>query len=237
MTYFSEREFGELARDKEDIGDNVWGGIRALIQARVENGKFGAKFPENCPDGPIVIGTDAAALRDAMRAHVPGLSIWPWSSTAETPSTLEFLDIIEFCWMNVAEPSGIVSHPNLFYQHNHLLGFDVNAGKEQLRAEIETIFRRNGIAYRLTEQGSIERLLDPVQREALADQNFDTGDSDLDDILNRSLSGFLSARPEERMDALLKLWDAWERLKTIDGPGNKQDLIKPESTEGHGWAA
>ena len=28
------------------------------------------------------------------------------------------------------------------------------------------------------------------------------------------------------MDALLKLWDAWERLKTIDGPGNKQDLIK-----------
>ena len=117
--------------------DKVWGGIRALIQARVENGSFGAKFPENCPDGPIVIGTDAAALRDAMRAHVPGLSIWPWRSTAETPSTLDILDIIEFCWMNVAEPSRIDPHPGGYYQHNHLLEFDVNAGKELFRAEIE----------------------------------------------------------------------------------------------------
>ena len=33
MTYFSEREYGELPRDNEEIGDEVWGGIRALIQA------------------------------------------------------------------------------------------------------------------------------------------------------------------------------------------------------------
>ena len=28
MTYFSEREYGELPRDNEEIGDEVWGGIR-----------------------------------------------------------------------------------------------------------------------------------------------------------------------------------------------------------------
>ena len=83
MQYFSERENGPLPRDNEDIGDDVWGGIRAVIQARVEDGSFGATFPKNCDDGPVVIGTDEAALRDAMRAHVPGLSTWRWRNTSD----------------------------------------------------------------------------------------------------------------------------------------------------------
>ena len=106
MTYFSEREYGELPRDNEEIGDEVWGGIRALIQARVENGSFGAKYPQNCPDGRIPIGTDATAFRDAMRARMfLDWQLGHGADTAEAPSTLEILDLIEFCWMNVAEPS------------------------------------------------------------------------------------------------------------------------------------
>ena len=219
MKYFRERELGELPRDREKIGKNAWGGIRALIKSCVEDGSFGATYPENCPDGPIAIGTDAAALRDVMRSHVLGLSLWPWADTAKTPSTPAILSLVEFCWKNVAKPSRRFPHPNLYYQHNHLLEFDVDAGREHFSIEIEAVFRSNRIAYQLTKEGRIERLLDPVQHEALANQFFDTCDTELDDLLNKSKLKFLDLDPEKRREALEHLWDAWEKLRSLDGQG------------------
>ena len=226
MPYFSEREFGDLPRDREKIGKNAWGGIRALIKSCVEDGSFGASHPENCDDGPVIIGTDEVALRDAMRAHVPGLSIWPWGNTAKKPSTLDILDMIEFCWKNVAKPSRIDTHPGGFYQHKHLLEFDGEAGREEFSTNIETIFRRNGIAYQLTEEGRIERLLDPVQHEALVNQVFNTGDSELDDLLYKSRLKFLDSSAETRREALEHLWDAWEKLRSLDGDGGVEARAK-----------
>ncbi len=220
MQYFSERESGELSRDNKDIGEDAWGGIRALIRARVEDGSFGYDYPQTCEDGPIRIGTDAAAFRDAMRAHIPGLEAWPWGNTTEAPSTLQILDIIEFCCKYVAKPSSTIPHRNHFFHHDHLLEFDEEAGREEFRAEIETIFRRNGIAYELTKQGLIERLLYPVLREALAESDFDTGDTELDDLLGKARRKFLDRDPELRREALQPLWDAWERLKSIEGEGD-----------------
>ena len=219
MQYFSRREIGPLARDNEEICDEGWGGIRALIQAGVEDGAFGLAYPENCDDGPIAIGTNHVAFRDAMRAHIPGLGTWPWRNTSDVPSTLDILDMIEFCWKNIAKPSNIIPHRDFYYPHNHLLEFDVNAGREHFRADIETIFSSHGIAYQLTEDGLIERLTDPVLRETLTNQDFDTGDTELDDLLNKSKLKFLDPDPEKRREALEHLWDAWEKLRSLDGQG------------------
>ena len=237
MTYFSERERGELPRDNEVISYTAWRGILAKIQVLSTDGSFGATYPVLCEDGTYVVGANLRQFDYSMRAEIPRLESYaeqdgPYNSRMilqvlgsldYAPSTLDILDLIEFCWNKVSKPIKINSHS--FWNHYHL-AFDVDEGRGDFRSGLETIFRRNGIAYQLTAEGRIERLLDPVQREALVDQNFDTGDSDLDQLLSSSLSGFLSARPEERMDALLKLWDAWERLKTIDGPGDKAVLIK-----------
>ena len=217
MTYFSEREYGELPRDNEDIGDDVWGGIRALIRACVEDGSFGAKYPQNCPDGRIPIGTDATAFRDAMRARVLGLATWPWADSAEAPSTLAILILIEFCWKNVSKPIKINYHQH--WKH-YDLGFDEDAGREQFRTDIEDIFRLNGLAYQLTEEGRIERLLDPVLRETLANQEYNTGDSEIDDLLNKSKLKFLDPNAETRREALESLWDAWEKFKSLEGQGD-----------------
>ena len=74
----------------------------------------------------------------------------------------------------------------------------------------------------------------PVLREAFTNQDFDTGDSDLDDLLNKSIFKFLDPNPGTRREALDHLWDAWERLKTLDGPGDKAALTKAmlEATAG-----
>ncbi len=51
MTYFRERDQGELRREQEEIRDGPWGGILALIRARIEVGSFAASNPVACEDG------------------------------------------------------------------------------------------------------------------------------------------------------------------------------------------
>jgi hypothetical protein len=73
MTYFSEREQGERPRDNQDITEVAWGGIQALVRAGVEDGSFGATYPDTCSDGAGPVGTDASSFWQAMRAENPNL--------------------------------------------------------------------------------------------------------------------------------------------------------------------
>ena len=52
--------------------------------------------------------------------------------------------------------------------------------------------------------------------------HFRTGDDHLDDLLETAIDRFLSPKPEARQDALEKLWDAFERLKTIEAGKDKR---------------
>ena len=92
MTYFSEREEGEIPRENEEIDDNAWGGIQAHIQVRIDDGSFGAKYPTTCNDGGGTIGTNEVAFERALKAHIPNLQeqeYHPWNEkpqrTLDTP--------------------------------------------------------------------------------------------------------------------------------------------------------
>ena len=225
MRYFSEREGNELPRGSEIIDEAVWRGVRALIRARVEDGSFGASYQEKCFEYPMAVGTDDAAFRDAILARIPGLPLWPWVDNAysaeitKIPSTIKILDMIEFCWTCIGEPIQQGFHE--FGSHYHLV-YDKDAGRKQFRSEIEDIFRRNGIAYELTEGGRVERLVPQVFGSTLAQPRSGTRDLELDRLLETAHRKFLNPRPAIRQEALEALWDAWERLKTLDGQGDKK---------------
>ena len=51
---------------------------------------------------------------------------------------------------------------------------------------------------------------------ALRQSVFQTGDAELDDLLETARRKMLLPNVGEHRDALEKLWDAWERLKTIE---------------------
>ena len=223
MRYFSDRESEEVRRIHEDISEDAWYGIRALIYARILDGSLGAIYRQNCSDTPMAIGTNHEAFRDAMRAQIGGLPDWPWAGDSEwgdsfEPSTHQILDMIEFCWSSIGKP--IVQDHHLHGRHDHLR-FDIAAGRALFRADIETIVRRNGIAYVLTEEGQIERLIHPVFHEVLGESEWDTNDSELDGLLAASTRKFRDPRPEIRKEGLQTLWDAWERIKTINGQMDK----------------
>ncbi|WP_173519405.1 hypothetical protein [Ensifer sesbaniae] len=222
MTYFSEKEEGDLPRDKEEVGEGVWGGIKALITARIDDGSFGATYALSCEDRRGPIGTDADALWQAMRAEIPDLQVRvlpPWYHGEDMPRTLDALDMIQFCWRCVGKPIHQSYHP--YFQHYHLR-FEVEEGREDFRTDINRIFRRNGLAYELKEDGSIERLVPPVLREALASAYFHTRDSELNRMLETARSKIGDPGEEIRREALEKLWDAWERLKTLGTGSDKK---------------
>ena len=227
MLYYSERERGEQPRDNTEIGEAAWGGVQALIDSRIADGSFGREYPEKCDDGGT-IGTDSDMLQRAMLAEVPNLiphlRFGSWHSREVPPPTPDILDMIEFYWYHIGNPSH--RHYHAFFSH-YDLEFDdqsVEAGQEKFCEDINRIFRRNGIAYELTQEGSIKRLVPPVLQELVV-AHFDTGDSELDRMLESAHRKFLDSHVETRREALDSLWDAWERLKTLGEGQNKRPQV------------
>jgi len=223
--YFSDRELGPVPRTKEKITAGAWGGIVALIESRIADGSFGIRFPNTCPDSNVCCGTDALAFARSAKSQIPDLDWPPDTQHLELvpPSTFVVLDLIQFCYANVGQPKQINFHS--FFNHHHL-SFVKDEGQALFLEEINQIFFRNGLVFELNTNGTIERLPPIVLREVLSEATFQTGDQDLDHLLQTARRKFLSPDPDMRRESLEKLWDAWERLKTIEPGKDKQSQIK-----------
>ncbi|MGE3537316.1 MAG: AbiJ-NTD4 domain-containing protein [Candidatus Tectimicrobiota bacterium] len=229
MQYFSDKERGPNPRTEDVVSPTAWGGIVALINALVSTGSFGHQFPDLCPDGPVPVGTDEAQFSLAIQAEIPGLS-WPlvtisgesWDRKPYAPDTFMILDLIQFCYRCVAKPIQRFLHS--YFQHYHLL-YDVEGGRGEFLARINTIFSRNRISYNLQEDGSIIRIAPAILHEMLTDTIFRSGDSTLDHMLEDARTKFLNTDPLVRREAVERLWDCWERIKTLENPDNKRISI------------
>ena len=58
MEYFSDKEGNSNAQTVDSITPAAWGGIVAFIQSLISTGAFGKQYPEICPDGDGITGTD-----------------------------------------------------------------------------------------------------------------------------------------------------------------------------------
>lgn len=220
LTYFSEKETGERARDYETVSLSAWGGLAALIKVKISDGSFGVAYPDTCPDaGRSPIGTDELGFWEAIKAEIPTLEERPWFSSSNAPRTLDILDLIEFCWRCVSKPIKAGYHD--FFKHFHL-EFDVYAGRRDFEEAVNRIFRRNGLNYQLTDEGQIERLAPPALGDALQSASFNTIDGELSRMLETARRKILDPDESVRREALEALWDAWERVKTIGHGGGKQ---------------
>jgi hypothetical protein len=214
--YFTDRDYGPRPRSADVIDERLWGGLYSLIQTRIEDGSFGFRFPERCPDGYGACGCDEQAFRRVLAAEVPSID-WPLSpgTVPETPVTL---DLLEFCAAAAGRPIEGVYHS--FFRHHHL-SWDRDAGLASFVTDVNLLFARNGIAYELTAEGKARRLLSQPLADSLGWALFDTGDGETDQLLETARRRILSPKAEDRRDAVEKLWDAFERLKTLEPGPNK----------------
>jgi len=72
----------------------------------------------------------------------------------------------------------------------------------------------------------VERLVPTVLQEVLVQAIFNTGDQTLDELLQTAREKFMNRDFAVRREALEKLWDAWERLKSLRDPTNKRRSIE-----------
>ncbi|WP_147147051.1 hypothetical protein [Reyranella soli] len=215
--YFTEREFGVRPATVTTIDERVWGGLYVLIQTRIGDGSFGFRFPQQCPDGNGPFGCDEQSFSRVMVAELPWIK-WPLSPE-EVPETPVILDLLEFSAAAVGEP--VVGTFHSFFDHHHL-SWDRATGLAKFVAEVNLLFRRNAVAYELSSDGQARRILPQPIADALGWTLFQTGDPESDRLLEASRRKIVSPKPEDRQDALEKLWDAFERLKTLEPGPNKR---------------
>lgn len=222
--YFSDRERGPRPRTEQDIGQVAWVGIVTIVEALARQGAFGLSFPEQCPDGTAICGNNERSLKGAIEAELDGLT-WPLPTEHKVkdeifsksepwhPDILIALDLLEFVWRTVAKP--IITGSYHDYQRHHHYTFDEDSGRDAFREDVNRVLARNGLAYELKSDGKVRRVLPAVIGEALSRPYLPTGDSILDVMLEESRTKFFDPSPLIRREALERLFDSWERIKSI----------------------
>ena len=219
--YFSDRENGARPRIAEVINEITWQGLGAIIEGRLDSGACGHRFPEPCPDGNAICGTNVSAFWRQVRVEIPDLSIpenWSasrWPSDSALPPTLAILDFLEFVARSVAEPIRVRLHDS--YRHHHLT-FNRENGLGALVEEVNRLLARAGIGFELAPEGYVRRLLPEPLGGLIRTTLFRTGDRETDELLDMAVALIVSPDARRRQDALEKLWDAFERTKTLE-PG------------------
>ena len=218
MAYFSDRERGPGPRTGEEITPEAWGGIWALISARLSDSSFGYSFPEQCPDGDGISGHDSTLLEATAAGH--GI-IWPITKDS-IPDTLAVMDLLEFVEDHLAKPIPLDYHG--YFRHSHL-DFDVEKGKAEFRASLNKILGRTGLAFEMDSDGIMLRLGPPELTKVLKSAAFKTGDIELDGLLEDARKKYMDPSLKVRKEALEKIWDAFERLKTVEKGKDKKASI------------
>lgn len=219
---FTERMAQPEPRVKEALDGAVQTALLQLVEQKIDDCSFGLAFPAQCPDGTANCGVNTERLKAAMDGF---RVIWPRDARTlddNQPTDPQLFDLLEFSYEHIALPVPGSYHP--FFQHHHFR-YDQDAGRAQLAAEVNRLFERNGIAYQLHD-GQVERLVPTVLQEVLLQPTFNTGDQTLDELLQAAREKFLNRDFAIRREALEKLWDAWERLKSLRDPTNKRRSVE-----------
>lgn len=224
--YFSESEGNGSPRIAEVISETAWRGIVGEIERRFNDGFLGEAFPErDCPEPQgrhFITGCNREAFYNRLKGDHPFMEVpftWPI-----LPDTLAILDVIQWVFGHVSKPLDASCHD--YYGDTHYRSFSKVRGQIEFAEEINTIFRRHGLAFELESDGKVQRLLPPVLRESLQSANFRTEDPDLNRLLESARLRFAEPDLHIRYDALKDLWDAFERLKTLEPPGTKPAAAK-----------
>lgn len=217
---FTERHGVTKPRVSEALDEAARSGLLTLISGRIDEEWFGLSFPEKCGDGYAYAGTDFTKLKGTMEGYS---LLWPHAVDRDNPpSDGQIFDLVEFSYEFIAEAKDPSLHS--YMSHSHY-SYDRDTGRDKFTQDVNRIFERNGIAFEL-KLGEVIRVAPAVLHESLAETVFKTGDAVLDELLEVSRQKFLNRSLAVRRESLEKLWDAWERLKSVEDGKDKKVSAK-----------
>jgi hypothetical protein len=221
--YFSDRELGKKELKSEEITVSVYNGIVGVYKKFQKN--FSYDFPDTCPDNEMVCGTDVQLLNAAIKAQIPNMET-PISVKWDEDNDVDkytLLDFVEFSYSKIVDINESDYHS--YFKHYHIFFPGSENEKEKFRTEVNQIFARNGILFYLNSDGMVKRHL-PTQLDAvLQNLNVKSKDDRLNELVNLAIENIRKPKEIDRQNALEKIWDAFERIKTFYDP-NKKGSVK-----------
>jgi hypothetical protein len=139
------------------------------------------------------------------------------------------LDFIEYIGNNCKDFHQLRWHD--FSRHRHIAFLETNEIFETFRQDINNIFELTRLQYTLTPEKTVERIMehDVMTATEFKDVLGLIREEGIKDLLNRAYALFRHREPNLRKDAIEKLWDAFERLKTYyskDKPDSAARIAK-----------
>ena len=233
--YFSDKELGQKDRISEEISVEVWNGIVSIYEEFKNNNSFSSKFSKLCSDNNRVCGFNQKLFDDRIKSEIPTIEIPILRKTNEDLTNSNIfdtnedkseeainkymtLDFIQFCYDNIQELINDDYHD--FFKHYHLKFEQSKELKQEFRDKINQIFERNGIVFFINDDGQINRTISKAI-EPLINQIFSTNDTTLNELVRLAHEKFILPKIEDRIHAIEKIWDAFERVKTYYGENKK----------------
>ena len=253
MKYFSDIEGVNDGNNTFRISITVWNGIATIVNALISNNLLAKDFPKQCPDGNGICGVDDQSFYVAAIAIIPRIkNILPQyggdiqylstnnfdpfdeSKDENEEKTKEFtydvLDFIEFVYKHIYDTQNGNYHD--FFKHFELKFLDTTFGRDKFVIDVNEILERNHTGFILRKEGNIERIVNEVLLNSLEIQDLEPT---LGELIAESIDRFKSPKKKERSIAIEKLWDAFERLKTIENPDDKKsssNLLLTKASQG-----
>ncbi|MCL2446910.1 MAG: hypothetical protein FWD06_09125 [Oscillospiraceae bacterium] len=200
------------------------------------------KFPENCFDGRGCCGVDENKLNQHLLFDIPslfrnsdGVIAKPqknYYGEADKYDQYALLDLIEYIAQNCKDVKELDWHA--FFKHYHLRTLTTNEIAGTFRDEINEVFYKTGLLFTLTSDLVVERIIEDGTLTTAVEKIISAvKEKGLKDLLNEAVSLFKQPNPALRNDAVEKLWDAFERLKTyyttLDKKDSAEKIIKEMS--------
>lgn len=229
--FYSDGLNGPTPRTLQALPTETADGLLELVMTRLDGNWLAAEFPERCPDADKnhIFATNVNAFESRAQALIPTLRTPLWQNRGDIADETIF-DLLELVGRFVAEPTEGANHG--FYGH-HALSFDRRAGAKRYRDDVNEILARGGAAFEMQRDLTIAHLGPVELREALSALNPDTGDAELDKLIEDGRRFIASRRPPERLAGIQSLWGALERLKTVELPGKNQKKVSAEALLAH----
>ena len=137
---------------ENDISENCWSEIAALILSNIEANSFCGAYPATCPDDPHqTCGTNTETLYVEFSAH----ALPSPSESVTVPAARDILHLVRFVHRRLGKAKPIEYHEARSHHH---LNVDEYLGKLEFRQKINGIFARYGTTYQMDETGHITRL-------------------------------------------------------------------------------
>jgi hypothetical protein len=214
---FTERHGQGKARTSETLDQAAKAGLVELLRLKASSHWFGLVAPDICTDGYGNSGCDERALRKNLAGYN---LIDPTTVDPDAVTDGQLFDLIEYGYEVMALPLEGSWHD---YMRHHHYDYDQEKGRGQFRDEVNRIFERNGIAFELND-GEVTRLTATTFHVPLSQAVFKTGDVEFNALMEDARHKFLNKDLKVRKEALEKLWDGFERLKSMFGEDKKRSV-------------